>query len=81
MIPPKKFKLVMSPNAYNLRQRSNAFFPSYEAFFGFGDQTLVVGEGTGKHNLLEDLHLLPSQHPHSCSVSVLVTVIPGTFTE
>lgn len=74
----------MSPNAYNLRQRSNAFFPSYEvseAFFGFGDQTLVVGEGTGKHNLLEDLHLLPSQHPHSCSVSVLVTVIPGTFTE
>lgn len=74
----------MSPNAYNLRQRSNAFFPSHEvseAFFGFGDQTLVVGEGTGKHNLLEDLHLLPSQHPHSCSVSVLVTVIPGTFTE
>ena len=27
MIPPKKFKLVMSPNAYNFRQKSNAFFP------------------------------------------------------
>lgn len=41
----------MSPNAYNLRQKSNAFFPSREVsevFFGFGAQTLVVGEGTLK---------------------------------
>ena len=48
---------------HNLRQKSNAFFPSHavsEVFFGFGDQTLVAGEGTVKHNLLEDLHLLPS---------------------
>ena len=38
---------------------------------------MVVGEGTVKYNLLEGYHLLPSQHPHSCYITVLVTVIPG----